>query len=71
MIQTARCDLTQLEQDDFENVAELRTDAAVRQYLGGPVPKQQIRSDFSAMLASDSSVHLWPVREKANAGLLT
>lgn len=74
MIQTARCKLNALQSDDFDNVIKIRTSAEVRQFLGGPVKRNLIKSRFVKMLEPDVYTHQWVIRSKADnsfIGLIT
>ena len=70
MIHTVRLNLSGVVEEDFESIRRLRTDAEVRQYLGGPVAEDKISSAFSAMLKSEAKVFRWAVREKTDGSFL-
>lgn len=62
MIQTARCELITLREDDLDQVVKLYADIDVRQYLGGPVNKQNVRLQFPRMLNFGTKRRNWIVK---------
>ena len=66
MIQTTRCKLTIVQNDDWQLVMNLYTNARVRYFLGGIVDLQNTRSKFLRMLESDLNTKHWVVRVKEN-----
>ena len=70
VIQTGRCKLNAVKADDLDDVVKLRTSAAVRQFLGGPVERNLVESRFSNMLKPDVSALRWAIRSKANRSFI-
>ena len=67
MIQTTRCELTILQNNDWELITKLYTNAQVRYFLGGVVNLQDISLKFSNMLESDEKSKSWVIRVKENS----
>jgi [ribosomal protein S5]-alanine N-acetyltransferase len=66
VIQTMRCNLTPLKSDDLENVVKLYTDIYVRQFLGGSVKEEVIRSKFPHFIAPGETTTRWAIRLKVD-----
>ena len=66
MIQTIRCELTTLQNRDWELVMKLYTNVEVRRFLGGIIDLQNIRRKFWKMLQSDTGAKYWVIRVKEN-----
>jgi [ribosomal protein S5]-alanine N-acetyltransferase len=67
MIQTNRCTLTTLQNDDWELVTKLYTNIEVRHFLGGVVNSQNIHGKFLKMLEFDTETKHWVIRVKDNS----
>ena len=65
MIQTIRCELTTLQNRDWELVMKLYTNVEVRRFLGGIIDLQNVRRKFWKMLQSDRAKY-WVIRVKEN-----
>ncbi|AIF42817.1 GNAT family N-acetyltransferase [Virgibacillus sp. SK37] len=64
MLETARCRLIDISEQDYESVKKLYSNKDVRKFLGGPVQEASIKNSFAKMLTSSASdVHL-TVKEK-------
>jgi [ribosomal protein S5]-alanine N-acetyltransferase len=66
VIQTTRCHLTRLQPDDLEDVVKLYTNNYVRQFLGGPVDEEAIRSEFPKFITSGITSGRWAIRLKTD-----
>ena len=65
MIQTIRCELTTLQNRDWELEMKLYTNVEVRRFLGGIIDLQNVRRKFWKMLQSDRAKY-WVIRVKEN-----
>lgn len=66
MIQTNRCELTNLRSSDRELVNKLYTNIQVRYFLGGVADLHSINLKFSNMLEPNPSSSYWVIRVKNN-----
>lgn len=66
MLRTDRCILVEPQQQDYENLRDLNTDAEVRRYLGGPADEQVFRSGFEARLNSGATPLYWVIRQASD-----
>jgi [ribosomal protein S5]-alanine N-acetyltransferase len=66
MIQTDRCELTNLQSNDWELVKKLYTNIQVRRFLGGVVDLHSVSLKFLKMLKSDTQSKYWIIRVKNN-----
>ena len=66
MIQTTRCELSTLQNVDWDLVVKLYTDAEVRRFLGGIVDLETVRLRFQRMLEFDTETQHWVIRVKKN-----
>lgn len=64
MLETNRCLLAPLAEQDFDNMLALRSNAEVRRYLGGPVEKETIAIQFAEMCVACPPLYYWSVRLK-------
>lgn len=62
MIQTHRCDLTDLQPVDLEPLVHLHTDPEVMRYLGGPRDENAIRNHLTNLLETGSTNPIWAIR---------
>ena len=69
MIETTRCELSTLQNNDWDLVVKLYTDAEVRRFLGGIVDLETVRLRFQKMLESDTETQHWVIRVKKNSSL--
>ncbi|MEC2158710.1 GNAT family N-acetyltransferase [Virgibacillus halodenitrificans] len=64
MLETARCRLVDISEQDCGHVKQLYSNKEVRKFLGGPIQEASIKNSFAKMLTSNTSdVHL-TVKEK-------
>ncbi|MDE0724235.1 MAG: GNAT family N-acetyltransferase [Alphaproteobacteria bacterium] len=73
VLQTERCELKLLSQQDENDICSLYVDKTVREFLGGVVSREEFPEKFQNMLIDADAVH-FVVREKSNnvfIGLLT
>jgi [ribosomal protein S5]-alanine N-acetyltransferase len=68
-LETKRCYLIKLQRTDFEDVEKIYTNEKVREYLGGPIPKEHTLKKFEDTLErinKDLDSFYWIVRLKNN-----
>ncbi|MEG1256565.1 GNAT family N-acetyltransferase [Clostridium sp.] len=66
MLETMRCKIINLQDNDYKDVEKLYIDEKVRRFLGGTIDKTTYNSIFSEMNISDNSSLYWVVRHKDN-----
>ena len=65
VLQTERCELKLLSQQDENDICSLYVDKTVREFLGGVVSREEFPEKFQNMLIDADAVH-FVVREKSN-----
>lgn len=68
MIETNRCRLTRIKEEDYEDVKKLYINHQVRRYLGGIIKDDiLIRKKYSDILErSENGSHYWVIRLNSN-----
>ena len=66
MLETLRCRLDALREEDYNAVKQLYTDEKVRQYLGGIVGEAAYKAKFSKMLEHDADSLYWVIQQRHN-----
>jgi len=64
VIETNRCKIIKLQNNDYEDVGQLYFDKKVREFLGGIVDKERYDSSFKSMMNSYDNSFYWVVRLK-------
>jgi [ribosomal protein S5]-alanine N-acetyltransferase len=67
MIHTNRCELTNLQSNDWQLVKKLYTNIQVRRFLGGVVDLHNVNLKFRNMLESNTPSKYWVIRVKNNS----
>lgn len=64
MLETSRCILDKLKQEDYEEVKKLYRSEEVRRFLGGRVEESEYDQGFSSIIITNTQEYYWTVRRR-------
>ena len=69
-IETNRCQILKLKENDYQDIKELYFDEDVRKFLGGVGSKEGFDNNFNDMISPEDDSFYWVIRLKANNELI-